>query len=206
MLSVKQRQLNLKTYYYLYKSNIDGIEGNETKNSYRKFQAKTGLAIDGIYGNNTNNKLIDVIKDIQQKLSNKGYNLSIDGIVGNNTIDAIKDFQKKNNLSIDGIVGDNTYNKLNNSDSWDNIKHFNKNEFTCKCGCGLNNIDMNLVNILEKIRNYYNKPVIITSGTRCKKNNSLAGGIANSKHLYGKAADFIVKNVATYEVLNYCKE
>ena len=163
------------------------------------------ITVDGIYGNNTNNKLIEVIKDIQSKLNNKGYNLVIDGIVGNNTITAIKDFQKKNNIVIDGIVGNNTYNLLKGN-SWNEIKYFKKEEFTCKCGCKLNNIDINLVKILDSIRIHYNNPIIITSGCRCKKNNSLVGGVSNSKHLYGKAADFVVLNVPTYEVLNYCNK
>ena len=203
MLTVKQRQLNLKTYYFLYKDKIDGIEGNNTKEAYKKFQEKVGIKVDGIYGYNTNLNLLNVTKDIQQKLNNNGYNLVIDGIIGNNTINAIKDFQKKNNLVVDGIVGNNTYNLLSKN-PWDNIKHFKKSEFTCKCGCGLNNIDINLVYILEKIRNNFNKPVIITSGCRCKKYNAFVGGVSNSKHLYGKAADFVVSGIPTYQVLNYC--
>lgn len=204
MLSVNQRQLNLKTYYNIYKGSVDGKEGTLTKEAYKNFQRQVGLLEDGIYGSNTNSKLIDVIKNIQTLLNEKGYNLSVDGIVGNNTINAIKDFQKKNNLLVDGIVGNNTMNKLSNSNSWNGIKHFKKNEFDCKCGCKLNNIDINLVYVLEKIRNNYGKPLIITSGCRCKKNNTLVGGIKTSKHLYGKAADFIISGIPTYEVLNYC--
>lgn len=113
MLNIVQRQLNLKTYYYFYKGNIDGIEGIGTKNAYREFQKYTGLSVDGIYGKNTNSKLIEVIKDLQGNLNSKGYNLVIDGMVGDNTINAIKDFQSKNGLSVDGIAGEKTYEKLN---------------------------------------------------------------------------------------------
>lgn len=112
MLSIKQRQLNLRTYYYFYTGSIDGIEGTGTKNAYRNFQKYTGLIVDGIYGTKTNNKLIEVIKDLQGKLNSKGYTLSVDGIVGNNTINAVKDFQRKNGLTIDGIAGNKTYEKL----------------------------------------------------------------------------------------------
>lgn len=115
MLNIKQRQLNLRTYYYFYTGNIDGIEGTGTKNAYRNFQKYTGLSVDGIYGKNTNNKLIEVIKDLQGKLNTKGYNLTIDGMVGSATINAIKDFQSKNGISIDGIAGTKTYEKLNNT-------------------------------------------------------------------------------------------
>ncbi len=113
MLTIKQRQLNLRTYYYFYVGNIDGIVGPQTKTAYKNFQKYTGLVVDGIYGKNTNSKLIEVIKDLQSKLNSKGYNLAVDGIVGNNTLNAIKDFQKKNSLSVDGIAGSKTYEKLN---------------------------------------------------------------------------------------------
>ena len=207
MLQIKQRQLNLKTYYYLYKGNIDGIEGKQTKEAYRNFQKKEGLVADGIYGEKTNNKLIEVIKNIQSKLNSKNYKLIIDGIVGNATINAIKDFQKNNGLVVDGIVGSKTMEKLDsNNDDWNNIKYFKKSEFSCKDGCGLNNINIGLVKVLEKIRKHFNRPVIITSGCRCYKHNKLVGGVSNSRHLYGKAADFVVSGVPTYQVLNYCNE
>lgn len=117
MLSIKNRQLNLRTYYYLYTGSIDGIEGSLTKKAYKEFQRRMGLVVDGIYGKNTNYKLIEVIKDLQGKLNSKGYSLAVDGIVGDKTINAIKDFQRKNGLYVDGIAGINTYNKLNNSPS-----------------------------------------------------------------------------------------
>ena len=204
MLSIMQRQLNLRVYYYFYTDNIDGIEGTNTKTAYKKFQSFTGLTADGIYGTNTNNKLIEVIKDIQNKLNSKGYSLEVDGMVGDATTNAIKDFQSKNGLTVDGIVGEKTYVKLNNSSSdWSTIKYFKKSEFTCKCGCGLNNIDINLVKILDGIREHYNKPIIINSGSRCEKHNREVGGVADSKHLYGKAADFVVSGVPVADVLNY---
>lgn len=115
MLNIKQRQFNLRCYHYFYTGKIDGIEGSGTKNAYRNFQKYTGLTVDGIYGRNTNNKLIEVIKDLQGKLNSKGYNLAVDGIAGDATISAVKDFQNKNNLVVDGIAGNKTYEKLNDT-------------------------------------------------------------------------------------------
>ncbi len=120
MLSVTQRQLNLRTYYLFYNGNIDGIVGTKTKNAYINFQRFTGLAVDGIYGEKTNAKLIEVIKDLQGKLNLKGYNLKVDGMVGNNTINAIKNFQNQNGLVVDGIAGTNTYKKLNETSNVSN--------------------------------------------------------------------------------------
>ena len=83
------------------------------------------------------------------------------------------------------------------------VKHFKKNEFTCKCGCKLNNTDLDLVKVLDSIRDHFNRPIIISSGCRCTKHNREVGGVRNSKHLYGKAADIVVSNVSTADVLNY---
>ena len=46
---------------------------------------------------------------------------------------------------------------------------------------------------LQPIRDYLGKPIIITSGFRNPELNKLVGGKANSQHLEGKAADFIVQ-------------
>lgn len=207
MLSITQRQQNLKTYYNLYTGKIDGIEGNKTKESYKLFQKMNNLVVDGIYGEKTNNSLIQNIKMIQRKLNNKGYNLIIDGVVGTNTINAIKSFQKKNELVIDGVVGTKTMQQLDlTSHSWSEIKYFKKEEFTCTCGCMLNNININLVYVLDTIRSHFKNPIYITSGCRCAKHNKEVGGTSNSKHLHGKASDFYVKNVPLYEVINYCNK
>ena len=185
MLSISQRELNLKTYYYYYKGDIDGIEGTQLKTAYGNFQRDNGLVVDKIYGNNTENKLLLCIKELQSLLNKHGYDLVIDGLVGNKTIFAIKDFQKKNGLVVDGIAGTQTMNKLKNSSSssnsnilsWNDIKNFKKSEFDCACGCGFNNIDLRIVKILDYyFRSHFNAPTYVTSGCRCQKyNDSLKG-------------------------------
>lgn len=48
--------------------------------------------------------------------------------------------------------------------------------------------------LLIPIREYVGRPVIITSGYRCERLNKAVGGVNNSQHLTGQAADFIVQN------------
>lgn len=84
-------------------------------------------------------------------------------------------------------------------------KHFKRKEFSCKCGCGLDAVDIELVNILERIRNHFNVPVIINSACRCAKHNQEIGGAKNSQHLLCKAADFEVLGVNPYTVQEYLK-
>jgi len=54
---------------------------------------------------------------------------------------------------------------------------------------------------LEKIR-FYTGPIIINSGVRCKLHNKRVGGVANSQHLVGRAADIRVKNMSARDLYN----
>lgn len=54
---------------------------------------------------------------------------------------------------------------------------------------------------LQPIRNKLNVPIIITSGYRCKEVNNLVGGVSNSQHTKGQAADFIVKKYTPIELV-----
>ena len=44
-------------------------------------------------------------------------------------------------------------------------------------------------NILDPLREAYGKPIIVTSGFRNEKLNSLVGGVSNSQHCSGQAVD-----------------
>lgn len=201
MLSIKQRQMNLNFLNYA-TGGIDGIEGSKTKVAYKNFQRDFGCKmIDGIYGNETDSKLIEVIKNIQRKIG-----ATVDGVAGDNTKAKCKEYQSSHNLVADGICGIATRNSLNNQElSWDNIKYFKKSEFTCKCGCGTNNIDLKLVKILDEIRQHYGRACIITSGCRCSKHNKAVGGVQGSRHVLGKAADFYIQSVHINDLLAYTK-
>ena len=64
----------------------------------------------------------------------------------------------------------------------------------------------NLLNLifycLQPVRNLIKKPMIITSGYRCKKLNKIIGGSINSQHTLGKAADFIVKGISPKNIVD----
>ena len=65
----------------------------------------------------------------------------------------------------------------------------------------------NLLNLifycLQPIRDKLKKPMIITSGFRNSQVNFLAGGKANSQHLEGKAADFVVKGMTPKQIIDF---
>ena len=72
----------------------------------------------------------------------------------------------------------------------------------------INSLD-NLLNLifycLQPIRNKLNKPMIITSGYRNKKINSLVKGKVNSQHLNGCAVDFCVTGMKISEIIDFIK-
>ena len=74
-------------------------------------------------------------------------------------------------------------------------KNFNLSEFTCRCGCGLGNISIGLVDLLQKVRTDGKHRLIILSGCRCINHNKSVRGKPNSSHLKGYAVDILCTDV-----------
>lgn len=80
-------------------------------------------------------------------------------------------------------------------------KYFSREEFACKCGCGFATVDAELLEVLTAVREHFNSPVTINSACRCCRHNATVGGkqktktSSGSKHMYGIAADIVVKGV-----------
>lgn len=85
--------------------------------------------------------------------------------------------------------------------------NFRASEFLCKgTGCCTHGqIDDKLVQILQKIRDHFGKPVHISSAYRCSAWNKRVGGVSNSYHCYGQAADIKVEGTAPAEVAKYAE-
>lgn len=112
-------------------------------------------------------------------------------------------FQKMafpNNKSMqDGIYGTQTDNALR---TFYNVHkyapNFKPEEFRCDCGrCSGYPSFMKQVELkhLQKIRDHYKVPMKITCGLRCPVENSKVGGVPNSGHLRGYAADIYMRGV-----------
>ena len=75
-------------------------------------------------------------------------------------------------------------------------EHFVSTEFACHCGCGYgtrpNDVSTELIDLLERMREEHG-PIHITSGCRCKVYNLHCGGVENSAHTRGTAADLRVQ-------------
>ena len=82
--------------------------------------------------------------------------------------------------------------------------HFNLSEFACPC-CNLVMLHPKLLAKLVELRNIVEKPVYINSGYRCPKYNNKVGGVPNSYHRIGLAADIKVKDFGLIELLEICE-
>lgn len=157
------------------------------------------------------------------------YTGNIDGDWGAKSTAATEELQEDNGIKVDGIFGEVTeeiaisavfYGKFKNQttsnkdsnkettdsgDWWDNIKYFERHEFACKCGkCGGFPVEpaRGLVEFLDDFREEVGLPVYINSGIRCKAHNAAVGGSADSRHLYGDAADIRCPGKTPREMYN----
>ena len=74
-------------------------------------------------------------------------------------------------------------------------KHFRVREFASKDGADKVLIDDDLVSLLENIREAAGgKAVTINSGYRSPEHNAAVGGVSNSQHVKGTAADIVVED------------
>lgn len=230
-LNTKQKQWQL--YYLGYYGDsimdIDGIWGANSIKATKRFQSDTGIKKDGIFGNNTMAKSKEVIKAIQKKIG--AY--PVDGLAGILTINQTKRYQQSNGLKLTGRADADTRSKIGidlkspNSNTithpivtppssgitgtwWDDIKYFDKDEFKCKCkGRYCNGYPKEpqrlLVEACDDVREYFDAPMTISSGLRCTIHNANEGGVSNSRHLSGKAADFCVEGKTANQILAYVR-
>lgn len=148
------------------------------------------------------------IEQIQHLLAYLGfYTAPVDGVWGEKSRQAAVKFQKSVGLNPDGIPGKDTQMALRQAvareegdDFWDSVPNFTPAEFTCPC-CGLNNVDHTLVRVCQRLRDHFDAPLEVSSGPRCPAHNAEVGGVANSRHLSGRAVDFCIRGRRAAEVL-----
>ena len=87
-------------------------------------------------------------------------------------------------------------------------KNFKVKEFACKDGSDIVLVDPLLLWVLQNVRDYFGKPLNISSAYRTPSHNQKpsVGGSADSRHMYGMAADFSVKGVDPSEVQEYLEK
>lgn len=93
----------------------------------------------------------------------------------------------------------------------DLTKNFSRDEFACKSGSGLDAISLELVDVMQSIRDHFGRRIVVNSGCRTPEYNKAIGGAKFSKHLpqaNGEciACDFVVDGVSPNEVQEYLLE
>ena len=83
--------------------------------------------------------------------------------------------------------------------------YFNLSEFACPC-CKKIMLHPLLLEKLEKLRKIIERPIHITSGYRCSRYNQKVGGVPNSYHCIGLAADIKVKDINLIDLLGYSED
>lgn len=81
--------------------------------------------------------------------------------------------------------------------------NFKVAEFACKDGSDTVFISPGLVTVLQKIRDHFAKPVIITSAYRNDTFNKKVGGADYSQHKYGTAADIYISGVSPATIAEF---
>ena len=160
-MTTKQKQLILCCFDLLTPEDVDGIWGQQSETATRQLQQGLGVTEDGVFGDGTRDAAFDRLAS--------GEPLEDEVI----TAPATGTF-------------------------WDEIEFFTREEFRCQCGGRYCDgfpaePEEKLVRALDAIRRRLGVPVQIVdaggSGVRCRVHNANVGGVANSEHLYGRAAD-----------------
>lgn len=94
-------------------------------------------------------------------------------------------------------------------------KYFDRDEFECKCGCGFAAVDVELLKVLNELREHFGRATSFNSACRCYRHNEKVQKVVNknyvegsskSKHMQGIAVDVVVSNVSPDNVAKYLEE
>lgn len=88
----------------------------------------------------------------------------------------------------------------------DLTKNFSRQEFACRCGCGYDDISLELVEGLQQLRDLCDRTITVTSGCRCPAHNKRVGGVKNSQHLKGKAADIVISGLPPRKMAAFAEQ
>ena len=124
----------------------------------------------------------------------------VDGHGGTETDKALKHAVAYDMFKVDNVVEETLTGSF-----WDEIEHFTREEFRCKCGGKYCNgfpaePKEALVRIADQLRKNLGVPIRVVSGLRCPTWNRLQGGVENSQHMYGEAADIYAAGCSQAQV------
>lgn len=84
--------------------------------------------------------------------------------------------------------------------------NFAVKEFACKDGSDAVLVAPRLVMVLQSLRSHFCAAVTINSGYRTPQYNAKVGGVTDSQHCYGTAADIVVRGKTPAQVAAYARQ
>lgn len=84
--------------------------------------------------------------------------------------------------------------------------NFAVREFACKDGSDAVLVAPRLVMVLQSLRSHFCAAVTINSGYRTPQYNAKVGGVTDSQHCYGTAADIVVRGKTPAQVAAYARQ
>lgn len=159
---------------------VDGIWGEKSRNATECCQEDLCIPSDGVWGPQTETAVLEAVYTYDEDMPDSDTNA---GSTGNPELDQL----------------------------FKGIRYWSPEEFRCQCGgkycSGFPALpDRTLLELLDAIRHKAGRPGHRSSGLRCEIWNSIQKGVANSKHMCGKAFDFWIEGLSGQQLLTLCLE
>lgn len=77
--------------------------------------------------------------------------------------------------------------------------HFSKAEFACHC-CGQLKIENGLIAALEQLHTLAGEEIVVHDAYRCPAHNQKVGGVTDSEHTRGMAADIAIAGLSLQQM------
>ena len=153
---------------------VDGILGAKTRNAIESVQEDLGIPADGVWGPQTETAVLEAV-----------YTYDVDA-------PAEQDPDKEDEALAARFKG---------------IRYWSAEEFRCQCGGKYCNgfpalPDRTLLELADDLREAAGAPGHRSSGLRCQTHNDLQpGSVPDSRHIRGKALDFMLENKTGKQLL-----
>lgn len=176
-MTIKQRQC-LLTFLGYDTGGVDGILGPKTRNTIEQCQEDLGIPADGVWGQQTETAVLEAV-----------YTYDVDAPVPDS------DTEEPGGPELEARFA--------------GIRYWKPEEFRCRCGeyhapyCDGFPVlpDRTLLELVDDLRHDAGRPAHRSSGIRCYQHNIDQGGVADSRHLKGKALDFFIEGMTGTQLL-----
>jgi hypothetical protein len=176
-MTIIQRQ-SLLTFLGYDTGGVDGIWGSKSRNATEQCQEDLGIPADGVWGPQTETAVLEAV-----------YTYDVEAPVLNS------DTEETGSTELELL--------------FEGIRYWKPEEFRCRCGeyhapyCDGFPVlpDRTLLELVDDLRHNAGRPGHRSSGIRCYQHNIDQGGVADSRHLKGKALDFYIEGLSGSQLL-----